>query len=158
TDDGYSSNEITSAGAAAVARSRHLAGLTTLSLFFNFAVGDAGLGALLASRYLKHVKALDLSGTGLTDAGVRQLASSALLGRLRVLRLGSNNDLTDAAAESLAGSRKCSGLEELDLRGFRCIEPNGMGNGAAHALARSPHLTNLRRLRAGHWANLTGEG
>jgi uncharacterized protein (TIGR02996 family) len=158
TDDGYASNEITSAGAAAIANSPHLAGLTTLSLFFNFDVGDAGLAALAGSRHLKQVTTLDLSGTGLTDKGVRRLASSDLLGGLRVLRLWNNNDLTDAAAQALAGAPKCAGLEELDLRGFRDIEKNGMGDPAARALARSPHLGNLRRLRAGNWVNLTEKG
>jgi uncharacterized protein (TIGR02996 family) len=158
TDDGYASNEITSAGATALAGSRHLADLTTLSLFFNFEVGDAGLAALVRSRHLKRLTTLDLSGTGLTDEGVRRFASSALLGGLRVLRLWNNNDLTDAAARALANSPKCAGLEELDLRGFRHIEKNRMGDPAAHALARSPHLANLRQLRAGNWVNLTEDG
>jgi uncharacterized protein (TIGR02996 family) len=157
TNDGYSSNDIGPEGAAVIARSRRLAGLTTLSLFFNFNVGDSGLRALLSSRYLKQVTSLDLSGTGLTDDGVRALARSALLGRLRVLRLW-NNDLGDGAAEALAASRRVAGLEELDLRGFRSLEPNEMGDGAARALAASRHLGKLRRLRVGHWRDLTDAG
>jgi hypothetical protein len=89
---------------------------------------------------------------------VCRLAASALLSRLRVLRLWNNWNLTDAAVTALASSRKAAGLEELDLRGFRDLESNAMSNEAARALARSPHLRNLRRLRVGHWANLTTEG
>ena len=69
-------------------------------------VDDLLLSQLVAMRT---VQELDLSGTKMTDAGLRQLAS---LKKLRVLKLAGNKGVTDAGAKEL---RAIETLEHLDL-------------------------------------------
>jgi uncharacterized protein (TIGR02996 family) len=156
--DGYESNEITAVGVKALASSPHLASLTTLSLLWNFRIGDKGIRALLKSPHLANLTSLDLSGTGLTDAGARALAASPFVTRLKTLRLWHNPDLGDAGVTALARSPHLAGLEDLDLRGWREVWPNDVGDAGADALAASPHLEHLKRLHVGHWRNATEAG
>jgi hypothetical protein len=74
-----------------------------------------------------------------TDQTVGQLASSAALVRLEVLRLD-GNDISDRGAVVLSATEHLTGLRELSLAG------NPIGDAGAAALARSPAVRTLRVL------------
>jgi uncharacterized protein (TIGR02996 family) len=85
------------------------------------------------------LRRLGLAHCRVTDHAVEQMAESAALARLEVLRLD-GNDLSDRAAEAIAESDHLTGLRELSLAGL------ALGDSGAIALARSPALSNLRVL------------
>ncbi|MBX9628044.1 MAG: hypothetical protein K2X82_29870 [Gemmataceae bacterium] len=84
---------------------------------------------------------LDLSNTGLTDAGVARLVRSEGAGRLRSLSLAWNR-IGDAGVKALAGCHGLADLEALDLTG------NAVGFAGAVALTESRQLR-LQRLIVG---------
>lgn len=90
---------------------------------------------------------LNLSNTGVADAGVRRLDASGL----RSLALAWN-PLTDAGIWAFAGRPDLADLRDLDLSG------TGVGFAGAVALADSPHLGQLERLRVGHNPRLPADG
>jgi len=85
------------------------------------------------------LRRLSLARCRATDQTAVQLAGSAALVRLEVLRLF-GNDITDRGAEAVAATEHLTGLRELSLAG------NAVGDAGAAALARSPALRNLRVL------------
>ena len=126
--------------------------LETLDLSFNEFVTDqsvASLAAALTSGSAS-LKELDLSGTKVTDQGVRGLAEAAKLsGSLTSLHL-CYLPVSDAGVLALAETvRESSVLSSLHLNGVQC-SPNGMAalaNAVAtalpNALAVNPRLVSL---------------
>jgi uncharacterized protein (TIGR02996 family) len=103
--------------------------------------GDGGLNVLLRSPYLHQVQSLDLSFCGLSDGGVRLLASLATLPRLRRLFLNDNQRITSVGISSLACSSRLSRLQELD------ISANGIDGTGIERLANSTAVFRLHTLR-----------
>ena len=104
-------NNITTAGALALADSPVLASLKNLNLWGN-KIGDKGVAALVGSPKARNLRELDLSECKLTLAGLTAIAESPHLANLRELCVSSNDiDLTGARA--LAASPHLDGLTEL---------------------------------------------
>jgi len=95
----------------------HLAGLTSLSL--QDPIGGEGLRALARCPHLAHLRALKLSGCGLTDEGFRELAFSPHLTGLRSLDLSRNPGMASGAMEALFTGPTLLRLTSLDLSGNR---------------------------------------
>ena len=85
------------------------------------------------------LRRLSLVHSHVTDQTVSQLAASAALVMLDVLRLD-GNEITDRGARALAETDHLTELRELSLAG------TAIGDIGAMALARSPALRNLRVL------------
>jgi uncharacterized protein (TIGR02996 family) len=88
---------------------------------------------------LPHLRDLDLSETAPGSGGLRQLAASPVLARLRRLAFRRNHASADHFAE-FAACPGAAGLRALDLAS------NAIGNAGAAAVAGSPHLAGLRVL------------
>jgi uncharacterized protein (TIGR02996 family) len=151
-------------GVRDLAQATHLSRLTWLSLSSD-RVGEAVV-ALAEAPHLGRLEVLDL-GQNLIDAPtLERLAQSPVLARLRHLGLA-YNDLNAAGAEAIATSPFWSGLVHLELSGNYALGDGGVRILAGSAnlanlqylgltycglagsvvdLARSPYLTNLRRL------------
>src|SRR5262249_7295048 len=99
-----------------------LGGLRSLSLDGDEALEDDGVGVLAGCPGLAGLESLSLFDAGLSAEGVRALASSPHLRRLKVLDL----------AENFTGPRAAAALEELYL------DWNRIGDKGAKALAASP--------------------
>lgn len=108
------SNQLGPDGAAALARSRLLAGLTRLGLDGNANVGDAGAIAIAGSPHAERLVELTIAQSLVTGGGAKTLAASPHLGRLRKLSL-MGSDVDDEGATALAHSDRLPALEELDL-------------------------------------------
>jgi uncharacterized protein (TIGR02996 family) len=120
-------SRLTGRGIDYLAGSGRVKELRTLSLSYCNNVRDSAVEALAGSRSLAGLTALDLThpdaerrrfgrgpdSPGLTDAGVRVLASSGLRLRCLVLR---RQPVTDAGAEAILNSESLRGLGRLDLR------------------------------------------
>jgi uncharacterized protein (TIGR02996 family) len=104
--------------------------------------GDELVGVLADSPRWGCLRRLDLSSTGLTDAGVERLAGTAHLAGLVELRLV-GNAIGDAGLTALAGSPHLRQLRSLNLSG------NPLGAAGARRLADSPLLGGLRHLGFG---------
>src|SRR5262245_15747409 len=116
----------------------------------------AGIQVLAASPHLTWLRSLNLSGNRLEHAArqaVLALLESPSLGQVTTLKLSGSHwrDWYGAVAEvqpvigpegvrALAGSPHAERLRTLDLSW------NDIDDGAAEALARSPHLANLDKL------------
>jgi uncharacterized protein (TIGR02996 family) len=128
------SNRVGDAGAAALAASRHLAGLLCLSLAYN-GLTHVGAAALGASHRLAALRSLDLNWNALRPVGVIDLAAGGMPA-LAALDL----------ADTLAGD---AGLVAL-LRGGRFadlnLKNNGVTDAGVRALLRAPPPAALRRL------------
>jgi uncharacterized protein (TIGR02996 family) len=149
---------------AAVSRSPHLAGLSSLSLHRDFGVaevgelaaathlprltelvlwagqvGEEGTAAVLRLPWLSRLTRLSLRSAWLTDAAAAALAAAPALAGLTFLDL-SNNHFGPAAAAALASAPSLGRLETLWLSGCR------IGDAGARALLGSPELTRLRLL------------
>lgn len=92
----------------------------------------------LAAVELPHLRALSLTGTRPTDAGVVALARARFLPTLRALLL-SHNTLSVATADALAAAP----LDELSVLGLGHAH---IGDRGAELLAQSAALRNLRAL------------
>ena len=154
---------------AALANSPHLGMLSVMALS-HVRCSDAGLRAVANARGLANLRRFSLRacfwGGQFTAAGVLLVLNSERLPRLRYLRLASGmpygfrlaDVLRDAglsrlsglilhdeanpdAVAALAANPTASGLEELDLSSGR------LDDASASALAESPHLARLKRLR-----------
>lgn len=138
---------------------------TDLSAKFYAQLEEADLGRLITLRLdrlergdaIAHAIArmpplalehLDMSGTHLSDRGLRALARAGSLPRLRALQLQSNT-FGNAGLAALLASPFASTLEDLDLRFNSALDEQ-----ALDALATSPHLTKLRVLRLPHLSGL----
>ncbi|HKB03335.1 MAG TPA: TIGR02996 domain-containing protein, partial [Gemmataceae bacterium] len=111
-----------------------------LNLWSERGVRDADLQELLALPAFARLRDLDLGGTAITLAGVRDLVNSHQASGLRRLRL-SFNELGDELAEVIAAAPTLAGLVSLKLS-FCSI-----GDRGAAALAASPHLRRLTTLK-----------
>jgi uncharacterized protein (TIGR02996 family) len=114
--------------------------LERLDLSDNEYTGDEGAARLVARARFPRLKALDVSFTRLTPAGVRTLAASSLLGQLAALDVSQNSDLGDAGAEALASSLHVTRLRNLNLTAC------GITDSGARAFASSRHFDRLQEL------------
>jgi uncharacterized protein (TIGR02996 family) len=105
----------------------------------NLSAAAEGLGSAPCSETLYR---LDLTDTGLGDAGARALAASRHLTGLRHLNL-SSNQIGPEGAEALALSPGWPRLRSLSLN------ENPIGDRGATALVASPHLEQIRSLDLG---------
>jgi uncharacterized protein (TIGR02996 family) len=94
-------SRVTAQGVAALAASAHSSNLRTL-LLSGCELGSDGLLALASSPHLTRLRELDLTGVGADDESVAALCRA--FPRLRWLDLSSNDQLTDAALDALAGA------------------------------------------------------
>lgn len=98
----------------ALAASRRLGGLVLLDVASN-ALGDAGVVALAASKFLRP-ESLELSGTRLGDRGVEALAGGPVLRQVAELHLNGNR-VGDRGLLALSRSRWVRRLRHLTLCG-----------------------------------------
>jgi uncharacterized protein (TIGR02996 family) len=101
--------------ARALAKTPGLARLTSLSLAGNFDLPGAGLAALLRSRHLTRLTALDLMHVPIGDEGMATLLDCPSLPRLASLALVGCR-LTAAGATHLLASPHLDDVAVLDLR------------------------------------------
>jgi uncharacterized protein (TIGR02996 family) len=105
---------------------------------FQASVGPQAAEILITSSRWSQFTNLDLSHCPLGDDAVRPLAAAlagSSLGRLRLAYAG----LTETSVSALTAA-SWGALEDLSLEG------NNLGESGTITLARSPHLTQLRRL------------
>lgn len=123
----------------------HLTGLS----FGGLPVGDADARYVAdAPHTLPNLRTLTFRSTGVTAAGVADLARSGVLPNLTEFDLH-RTELGDSVVELLFGPRSRLKLKSLDL-GHTLI-----GDAGVEALARCPGTASLEELRLGH-LNLTG--
>jgi uncharacterized protein (TIGR02996 family) len=115
-------NPLGDGAAETLAGSPHLAGLERIHLVGCREVGDPGIRALAGSKYLKRLRSLAFGQQDLY--GLRFVQ-----GRI-----------TDAGAQSLAAAPSLAGLRYLDL------SSNQIGDEGAQAIAASPYLGGLGHL------------
>jgi hypothetical protein len=103
---------------------------------------------LVDSPAMRNLVALDLMGNPLGDGGATVLADSPNAAGLVALGLcGTGTGNEEVAA--LANSRHLTSLRGLDIRGHHCwlnLDRDREDQGGVGALARSPLLSQLRRL------------
>jgi uncharacterized protein (TIGR02996 family) len=114
------SNGFGDAGAAALASSPHLAGLTALNLAGNNAITAAGAKVLASSPHLARLTTLDLGFNDIGDAGAAALASSPHLARLTALNLKANS-IGEVGVAALASSPHLARLTTLNLKGTTAV-------------------------------------
>jgi uncharacterized protein (TIGR02996 family) len=132
------------AAAEVLAAAPALAGLTTLDLGWDNALGDEGTTALAASPALTRLVRLDLSHNQIGPRGAAALAT-APLGCLTRLALA-NNPLGDEGVAALAASPRLASLQELRL------PDAGIDTEGVRALVTSPSLAGLKTLDlSGQW-------
>ncbi len=107
-------NGIGGPGVRALVSAPALAGLLELDLSGNY-VGPTGVEALAGGTEVRRLRRLDLSDAHLDAECGRRLAAARCLARLRVLRLGNNSRLGDEGVKALAGSASLARLRELSL-------------------------------------------
>lgn len=125
-------NQIDDAGAAALAASPLLEGVTSLGLADN-QIGDEGAIALVSSPHVLHLRELYLPGNKLSDPTILAIAHGRALATLERLYLYANPGITDAGAQALLPRLEhhfpC--LQDLDL------SDTGVSPSLAHTLATS---------------------
>lgn len=131
-------NSIGVDGVAAILGSATFEQLEVLKLAEN-PLGDEGVALLCESTCLSG----DLTRTGLSDDGVRRLASAPQLSRIKELSL-SDNKIESKGACHLALSPFVEELEYLNLGRCR-IGPEGLA-----AIATSPTLSRLKEINLAH--------
>jgi uncharacterized protein (TIGR02996 family) len=108
---------------------------------------DAGeLLAWLASPQASHLETLDLMIHRLSEAELRQLLASPHLGRVRSLDLSQCETGADLAGV-MAAAPGLANLEALTIGWCGHDEGERIGDTGLRAIASSPHLTRLRRLK-----------
>jgi uncharacterized protein (TIGR02996 family) len=117
--------------------------LRSLDLSWN-RIGNAGAGTLAAARSLRNLTALNLHACKLRADGGVSLGSSQHLAGLTRLNLCANA-LYDKGVEGLTRSKHLWGLTDLDVGWFNNVGPRG-----AAALATSPRMVQLVRLKLDH--------
>ncbi len=126
----------------ALANSPYLSNLRELDLGWNEEISVKGMEALANSRCLRGLKAVNLEGIPIGDAGAIRLASSANLANLEFLNL-SNCALGDRGVLALAASAFLTRLTELT------VNQNGIGIQGFQALATAESLPALTTLHFG---------
>ena len=106
--------ECTGEGVSALLAHSAVAGLESLELRHNPAMGNEGVVAI--AQGMHHLRRLDLATTGIDDAGVEILATSPAFRELRFLSL-MGNPLGYSAIERLCETFSRGNLEILDVRG-----------------------------------------
>jgi uncharacterized protein (TIGR02996 family) len=145
------------AGGQALANSKFLTNLTTLSLgkskgaVQGCQIGLKGTQALANSVTLANLTSLDLCDNGLADSAVSAIVTSPTWPKLKELSLGSNK-ITTKGVESLVN---WPGLERLNL--LNLWVNYGVGDEGAKLLAESPRVANLLHLDLGY-TSLTARG
>jgi uncharacterized protein (TIGR02996 family) len=114
--------------------------LERLALSFTEEIGYEEITRLLDRARFPRLKALDISFSRLTPAGVRTLAASSLLGQLAVLDVSQNSGLGDAGAEALASSPSVTRLRKLNLTACSITDRG------ARAFVSSRHFDRLQQL------------
>jgi len=109
---------------ADVAACPHLRHLERLTLSDPF-LADGPVEALLASRHLTRLRALDLAGTYITGRWLGDLAKFQILGRIEELSLSHCPFLHDRAVRTLVASRQAEILRGLRLGGT-AVTPFGL--------------------------------
>jgi uncharacterized protein (TIGR02996 family) len=142
---GFMEADLGDAGAARLAETPHLGGLSELDLM-HVQLGSRGAEALASSPHLTRLTRLSLgraecgyTHNAIRAGGARALAGSPDLRGLTHLGLDFNH-LGDEGLAALAHSPHLGGLRSLSLA------QNSLGSGAVRELLRSPHLDGLRRL------------
>jgi uncharacterized protein (TIGR02996 family) len=126
--------------AAGFVSSPHLRNLAALNVGYS-RLGDRGLAELVAgSATLPRLRRLNLEANDLTDAGMRVLADSPLVGQLQSLRLHLDRDIGTAGIKTLFRSTHATALRDLDL----CYLE--LGAPLATTIAQSAPAFALRRL------------
>jgi uncharacterized protein (TIGR02996 family) len=142
-----SSNRLGNSGLYELARSPRLQHLKHLSLV-RTDLKDS-VAHLADASWMSGVESLDLSGSGITDAGVVSLVKTPAVRNLVRLDLKSNS-LTDVALEAIASSPYLESLAELDVGACRVgllgYGARAIGRQGLKALADSPLFGRLRRL------------
>jgi uncharacterized protein (TIGR02996 family) len=131
-----------SGAAATLARCPHLATIEILEFndYFRSPLDAAGMRELAASPHLGKLRQLLLYGNNLGSAGAAALASAPWLARLRVLDLG-DNGLGVAGVAAFSTLPQPGNLTVLSLN--RC----GLGNEGVSVLVHCPLLTTVEALR-----------
>jgi uncharacterized protein (TIGR02996 family) len=129
----------------ALARAAHLASLEELNLSANHAIGHAGVRALAESPYLGKLRHLKLDDARFGDAGLRVLAESDRLPGLCRLELASLGGWGTAALSS-KGLRAFAGSPLAGRLLFLNLYANRLGDDGAAALAAWPEGAPLRTL------------
>jgi uncharacterized protein (TIGR02996 family) len=105
--------------------------------------GDPVLAALAAAPWATELESLDYGGNTATAEGARALSTSAILSRLRSLRLN-YNPIGDDGLRALAETTTLTSLTDLDVSECRGLTPDGIA-----ALVRSPLMPRLTSLVLG---------
>lgn len=111
-------NRITDAGLIAIVNSDRFPGLTSFTCRAGSDVYAEGLRVLVNGPRAERLEHLCLAGQRLGGHIAALIASAARLNGLRALDL-SDNQITDAGADALAGAGHLAGLERFILRGHR---------------------------------------
>lgn len=106
-------------GLKALLDSRDIAALEALDVSANHDIGDDGIALIAKAKSLGALRALDLRGTGMSDAAATALAASPVLAQLESLRIAPYGALTDAGVQALRASPHLSAAAKktLDVEG-----------------------------------------
>ncbi len=143
-------NNMTDDGVEALAASPNMANVRTLGLGWN-AIGEDGVEALAASPNMANILSLDLAGNDLLSDAAVAIAESPHLTKVTTLNLRFNR-VGLAGVQALAGSINMKSLASLNL-----ATNLWLGNDAAHAIAHSSHMANLRFLDL-EYGGITDDG
>jgi uncharacterized protein (TIGR02996 family) len=166
-------NGLDDAGVRILARASTLPNLHELALNDNRQITGEAVRLLADSPFYAGLRALDLSGNIVNDAGVRAVVESRSLGRLTGLKL-TENHIGDAGVAVLVGSalfrRMLARDPRVDLRANEIgpagaavlarsaamksavtidLTRNSLGDAGVEALLGGPHLAGVRVLRLG---------
>jgi hypothetical protein len=157
-------NYISPVGLRALGESTALLNLRHLDLsgsMSNPPLDDAALAAFLESPRFAQLTSLNMQSNAITDEGVRRLAQTPAVAKLRALMLGGIHyypgapftweqepQVTPASVRTLATSPYLSGLCRLELLGVE------LDDETAHVLAQSQALSACVRTRS--WGRIMG--
>lgn len=159
-------NDLGEAGATSLVQANQMGALEELHLGVSYTrlktwsdgadadikhLGTTGAQALATSQHLTSLHTLNLSGQSIGAKGVVALAQAPLLQNLESIDL-SHNDIAGLSNLFTRNNIDESGRKK-GFRGFlqssieQLMGPNNITTNGANILARSPHTSNLKRLR-----------